>query len=128
MGYGAVFIQRSEILKVEQGAAFRIAKRGVCDRGSRPFLREVNLALDVLILPCSAKDKVAGRDHHLHGTMRGKLRLVVQNLAFLLQNLQVNYELTSPTLYEEAAAVLAQGNDARGINPLRIKTTADGNP
>ena len=40
MSYGEVFIQGSEILKVEQGAALRIAKRGICDRRSRPFLRE----------------------------------------------------------------------------------------
>ena len=65
----------------------------------------MNLALDVLVLPCSAKDKVAGRDHHLHGPMRGKLRLVMQDLAFLLQDLQVNRELTSPTLHDEAAVV-----------------------
>jgi hypothetical protein len=94
MGYGAVFIQRSEILKVEQGAAFRIAKGGVCDRRSRPFLREVNFALDVLVLPCSPKDKVACRDRHLHGPMCGKLCLVMQDLAFFLQDLQVNREPT----------------------------------
>ena len=54
------------------------------------------IADDVLVLPCSAKDKVAGRDHNLHGPMRGKLRLVMQDLAFLLQDLQVNREPTSP--------------------------------
>jgi hypothetical protein len=127
MSYGAVFIQGSEILKVEQGPAFRIAKRGVCNRRSRPLLREVHLALDVLVLFCSTKDNVAGRDPHFYGSMRGKFRLVMQDLAVLLQNLQINYELTR-TLHDEAAAVLARGDHACGINSLRIKTTADGNP
>ena len=63
---------------------------------SRPFLREVNFALEVLVLTCSPKDKVACRDRHLHGPMWGKLRLVMQDLAFLLQDLQVNREPTSP--------------------------------
>ena len=87
----------------------------------------MNLALHVLVLPCPAKDKVARRDHHLHGAMRGKFRLVMQDLAFLLQDLQVNHELTSPTVHDETAVVLARRDHARGINPLRIKTTADGN-
>jgi hypothetical protein len=37
MGYGAVFIQRTEILKVEQGAAFRIAKEAYAIPEAGPF-------------------------------------------------------------------------------------------
>jgi hypothetical protein len=60
--------------------------------------------------------------------MWGKLCLVMQDLAFFLLDLQVNREPASPPLHDEAAVVLARGAQAHGINPLRIKTTADGNP
>jgi hypothetical protein len=37
----------------------------------------------------------------------------MQDLAILPQNLQVNFELTRPTLHDEAATVLARGDHAR---------------